>query len=120
VKAAIVISERDNVATALEPLERGRALDLAGHHVVTGEAIPSGHKVAIVDIREGSAVVKYGSSIGTAARAIPAGMHVHTHNVSSDRGRGDRVVAQPEAGVRLAEPPDERNGRGAAEGGGRD
>ncbi len=118
-KAAIVISERDNVATALEPLASGRALDLGGHHLVTREAIPPGHKVALVDISEGSAVVKYGSPIGTAACAIAAGTHVHTHNVASDRGRGDRVTVPTEDGVRLAEPPDDRNGR-IVGGGGRD
>lgn len=118
-KAAIVISERDNVATALEPLERGRTLDVAGHHLITREAIPSGHKVALIDISAGSPVVKYGSPIGTAACAITAGTHVHTHNVASDRGRGDRVIV-PEDGVRLAEPPDDRNGRGPLAGGGHD
>ena len=49
-RAALVISERDNVATALEVLEAGRTLDLAGHQVVVQERIASGHKVALVPI----------------------------------------------------------------------
>jgi len=117
VKPALVISDRDNVATALEALEAGRRVEAGAHSVVARELIPSGHKIALVDIDCGGAVVKYGSAIGTATIAIPAGAHVHTHNVSSSRGRGDlaagRVVAEP--GVRLAEPADERNGFGAAE-----
>jgi SAF domain len=108
VKAALVISERDNVATALEVLEPGRTLDLAGHHVVVQERIASGHKVALVPIASGQAVLKYGSPIGTATADIAAGAHVHTHNVASARGRGDlgRVVPH-EPGVRLAEPDGE-------------
>ena len=111
-KAALVISDRDNVATALEPLEAGRTIDLGGRTVVADESIPSGHKIALVDIASGDAVIKYGSAIGLATSAIKAGAHVHTHNLSSSRGRGDlghpRIV--PDPGVRLAEPADERNG----------
>jgi altronate dehydratase len=104
-KPALVISDRDNVATALEPLAAGAALDLDGRHVVTRAAIPSGHKLAIVDIAAGDPVVKYGSAIGTATAAIAAGDHVHTHNVASSRGRGDLAHASPTgAAARLAEP----------------
>ena len=45
-KAVLVISARDNVATALEPLERGRTFTVAGHTVTVVESIPRGHKVA--------------------------------------------------------------------------
>jgi hypothetical protein len=63
-KPALVISDRDNVATALEPLAAGVALDLDGRRVVTRAAIPSGHKLALVDIPAGAPIVKYGSAIG--------------------------------------------------------
>lgn len=107
-RPALVISDRDNVATALEVLDAGRVLDVAGHRVDVHERIPAGHKVALVAIGSGQPVLKYGSAIGVATADIPAGTHVHTHNVASSRGRGDlgRVVA-PEPGVRLAEPEDE-------------
>jgi hypothetical protein len=88
-KPVIVISERDNVATALEALNVGRRLEMGGEVVTVRETIPSGHKVALRPIAAGEAVVKYGSPIGTATRAIDAGQHVHVHNVDSDRGRGD-------------------------------
>ena len=88
-KAALVISDRDNVATALEPLEAGRTLEVGGQVVVISEAIASGHKVALRPIAAGEAVVKYGSPIGTATTDIAAGAHVHTHNLASTRGRGD-------------------------------
>jgi len=89
VNSALVISGRDNVATALEMLEPGRALDLGGRHVVVRDRIPPGHKVAIESIASGQAVLKYGSAIGTAVSDIAAGAHVHVHNLASSRGRGD-------------------------------
>jgi altronate dehydratase len=98
----IVISAGDNVATALEALEPGRALA----DMTVRDAIPRGHKVALTRIAPGAAVIKYGSSIGVATEEILPGAHVHTHNVSSARGRGDLAAArqQTAAAGRLAEP----------------
>ena len=90
--AVLVISERDNVATALEPIDAGREVRAGTATVVAAEAIPRGHKLAVRAIRAGEAVVKYGSPIGTASADIAAGAHVHIHNVASTRGRGDLAV----------------------------
>lgn len=109
-KPVLVISERDNVATALQALEPGRDLTLDRGHISVRDAVPSGHKIALRTIRAGEAVVKYGSPIGLATVEIPAGAHVHTHNLASTRGRGDLEAPPPEPQPRLAEPPDERNG----------
>lgn len=102
-KSALVISDTDNVATALEVLEPGTRLDLPGGSVDVRERIPAGHKIAVRAIAAGGAVVKYGSPIGTATSAIEAGRHVHTHNLESTRGRGDRDGARTTS-ARLAEP----------------
>ncbi len=99
--AALRISERDNVAVALEVIEAGRAIEIAGAIVVAREAIPAGHKIALLDIASGHPVLKYGSPIGLATTPIAAGDHVHTHNVESTRGRGD--VARRGGPVRLSE-----------------
>jgi hypothetical protein len=98
----IVISAGDNVATALEALEPGRVLA----DMTVRDAIPRGHKVALTRIAPGAAVIKYGSSIGVATEEILPGAHVHTHNVSSARGRGDLAAARQQTAVagRLAEP----------------
>jgi hypothetical protein len=96
---ALVISDRDNVATALEPIPAGREMTLKGQTVRVADAIAPGHKFALRDIPAGAPILKYGSRIGTASQAIAAGAHVHVHNVVSDRGRGDLA-----AGGRLAEP----------------
>jgi SAF domain-containing protein len=111
--AAIRISERDNVATALEALEAGQQISVGEAAITLAEAVPRGHKVAIRAIEAGEPVVKYGSAIGTASTRIAAGAHVHTHNVASGRGRGDLRRAVPGDGARLAEPDDEATAKSA-------
>lgn len=82
---AILINGGDNVATLLcdvgdhEPV----AWDQDGY-VVTHEPIPEGHKVALRGIAKGEVVLKYGHPIGTAARDIVRGEHVHTHNLARE------------------------------------
>ena len=106
-RSALVISERDNVATALQALAPGQRLDLGESTLIVEEPIAPGHKIALTAIAAGEPVIKYGSAIGTASRDIAAGTHVHTHNVASSRGRGD-LDAQPGGPqARLAEPPDD-------------
>jgi hypothetical protein len=106
VNPLLVISARDNVATALEPLEPGRVVTIGAASLTILELIPGGHKVALTDIPAGEALVKYGSAIGVASVRIPAGAHVHVHNVASARGRGDLARPTPTGEARLAEPQD--------------
>ena len=103
-KRVLVISDRDNVATALQPLEPGLTLALTDGALAVREAVPSGHKIALRTIRAGEAVIKYGSPIGLATAEIAAGAHVHTHNLASTRGRGDLEASPGEPQPRLAEP----------------
>jgi hypothetical protein len=107
---ALVISARDNVATALDDLEAGAMVEVGEQPVAVAERIPRGHKVALRPIAAGEPVVKYGSPIGTATVDIPVGAHVHVHNVASSRGRGDLAArARADARIgepRIAEPPD--------------
>ena len=106
----IVISDADNVGTALEALEPGRVIEYHGTSVTVRETIPRGHKLALKPLAAGDPIVKYGSSIGIAATDIVPGAHVHTHNVSSERGRGDLASTVLKDG-RIAEPDDfRRNG----------
>jgi hypothetical protein len=93
----------DNVATALTSLARGTVVPLASISAKdpsagTDEAlveitvhsdVPFGHKVALRAIGLGEPVRKYGEAIGLASAYIAPGDHVHTHNVESQRGRGD-------------------------------
>ena len=92
-KAALVISERDNVATALQALEPGQRSRPRDARSTVREAIARRAQVALLPIAPGEAVIKYGSPIGTATARYRAGAHVHTHNVASSRGRGDLDAA---------------------------
>jgi SAF domain-containing protein len=117
VKPALVISARDNVATALRELRPGQPIDINGSVVLVVEPIARGHKIALRSIALGEPVIKYGSAIGTASADIAAGAHVHTHNVASGRGRGDLDVTVESGGARLAEPSDDGPARNGAESG---
>jgi galactarate dehydratase len=72
----IKLNERDNVAIVVNPagLAAGTAFD-AGLTLV--DDVPQGHKVALADIAEGGAVIRYGEIIGHAVRALPRGSWVN-------------------------------------------
>ncbi len=89
-------SAKDGVAVALTDLPQG--FDLDG--VQTLEPIKAGHKVALRDFSPGETLIKLGQPIGVISQAIPAGAHVHVHNVrfSGQANRnafGSRIVGIP-------------------------
>ncbi|MBX6424317.1 MAG: UxaA family hydrolase [Variibacter sp.] len=47
--------------------------------------VPIGHKIALVDIKKGDTVWKYGQDIGQAVADIKKGEHVHVHNLKTKR-----------------------------------
>jgi altronate hydrolase len=83
-QVAVQLRPEDNVAVAARPLAAGLEVETAGGRVVIDRRIGLGHKVALRPIRKGEAVLKYGQVIGFAGADIPAGGHVHVHNVSAD------------------------------------
>jgi len=92
-KKIIILNEDDNVATALKDLLKCVIIDIEeyGLKINIQENIPFGHKFAIKDIENGESIIKYGETIGIAVKDISKGAHVHTHNVVSNRGRGDVI-----------------------------
>jgi len=89
---AIVLSERDNVATALAEMKAGQKIAVKNgkeKEVTILQDIPFGHKFAIRSIPQGENILKYGEVIARAIVEIREGEHVHVHNVESLRGRGD-------------------------------
>ncbi len=91
---AIVINEKDNVATALEPLQAGANITAEVHgrveEITLLSDIPMGHKFALEDMEKGEAVIKYGEPIGQSTTKITRGEHVHVHNVVSQPRGGSR------------------------------
>ena len=92
----------DNVIVALTAIPAGTEV----FGTAAREEIPAGHKMAIRAIDAGGAVIKYGSPIGYAKEAIPAGTWIHTHNLKT--GLGDLLeyiyapVAIPEMAAKKA------------------
>ena len=94
---AVMLTEADNVATALRDLTQGEEARVGvGERtflVPVRQGIAFGHKLAVTDIRLGDEIRKYGEVIGRATQDIPSGTHAHVHNVESLRGRGDLEAA---------------------------
>ena len=76
----IKITDRDNVAVALQPLSKGE--EILG--VTLTQDVPAGHKFALAAIAQGENVIKYAFPIGHATADIAAGDWVHTHNVKTN------------------------------------
>lgn len=74
------INISDNVAVAIAPLSEGDTVD----GITVKEKIPSGHKIALCNIKKGEDIIKYGASIGKASQNILKGALVHTHNLHSE------------------------------------
>jgi altronate dehydratase small subunit len=87
---AIVISQLDNVATALCDLKKGQSVNVAiGGEMVCitlKQDICAYHKFSLTDIPKGENIYKYGQVIGQALCDIDKGTHVHVHNLKSLRG----------------------------------
>ncbi|MDB9799590.1 UxaA family hydrolase [Pelagibacteraceae bacterium] len=47
--------------------------------------IPLGHKIALIDLKEGDTILKYGHDIGKVVKSIKKGDHVHVHNVKTKK-----------------------------------
>lgn len=92
---AIMIKAQDNVATALKDLAKLQECRLSGGDgsltVIMKEPVVLGHKFAVVDIKKGEDIIKYGEVIGRATDPIVKGAHAHIQNIESLRGRGDLV-----------------------------
>ena len=90
----IVINEKDNVATALEPLNAGAEVSVEVQNriqkITLLSDIPMGHKFALKEVEQGGAVIKYGEPIGQSTVKINRGEHVHVHNVVSQPRGGSR------------------------------
>lgn len=84
---ATLLHPGDDVAIARVPLGRGVILRLPADPldpdacIEVVQRIQVGHKVALRNISEGETVLRYGSPIGMATQFIPAGSHVHIHNL---------------------------------------
>ncbi len=90
---AVHLRPDDNVAVARKPIPVGTEFAFDGGNFTLPAAIKMGHKFAVVPIKEGDPVRKYGQIIGFAGRAIAPGEHVHVHNVTAGAFERDYAYA---------------------------
>ncbi len=82
----IILSDKDNVATALVDLPAGDYMSGSGENqtsITVLEDIKAGFKLALSDIGKGESIYKYGYVIGLATEDIEKGRYVHVHNLIS-------------------------------------
>jgi (2R)-sulfolactate sulfo-lyase subunit alpha len=96
----LVHAKQDFVGVAVDDITNGEEVegvfmdDEDGNNsskvsVKSREAVPLGHKIALLDIKKGQKVIEYGEIIGAATQDIAKGSHVHTHNIKSLRWSAD-------------------------------
>jgi altronate hydrolase len=81
-QVAVQLRPEDNIAVAARNLQPGLEIQHNGSRLTLTSRVGLGHKLALRDIRQGEAVTKYGQIIGFASQTIPAGSHVHVHNLA--------------------------------------
>ena len=111
-EAAVVrLHPDDNVVVASARIAAGAVV--RRERLTAIQPIPFGHKMASGFIAAGEAILKYGQVIGAASQDIPAGAHVHVHNLAVADMRRD---AQRSGDWRRTEPPREFMGFVRADG----
>ncbi len=93
----LLLHPRDNVAIALDDLQPGDA--------GATEPIQQGHKCARKDIAKGEYLRRYGQIIGVASQDIPAGSHVHSHNLMMSTARDKKGATGAPQPLPPAETP---------------
>ncbi|HXF54559.1 MAG TPA: UxaA family hydrolase [Hyphomicrobiaceae bacterium] len=88
----LVHDRRDNVGVVVvEGLKAGTDMlcvvteDNSSFRLKSVADIPIGHKVALKPLKAGDTAIKYGEDIGRIIADVPAGGHVHVHNLKTKR-----------------------------------
>jgi len=88
----LVHDRRDNVGVVVvEGLNAGTDMlcvvteDNSSFRLKSAADIPIGHKVALKPLKAGDTAIKYGEDIGRIVADVPAGGHVHVHNLKTKR-----------------------------------
>ncbi len=90
------LDEKDNVGITFADLTAGSSVTAGQAEVTVVSDIPKGHKVAVREIKEGEAVLKYGAVIGYALSDIKTGEHVHVHNIKTGLSGQTEYKYEPE------------------------
>jgi altronate hydrolase len=86
----LVLHDADDVAILTERAQAGDCPLGIGPQLQA--PVPAGHKIARRAIAGGDIVTKFGQMIGFASEDIPAGAHVHSHNLAfGAHGSGGQI-----------------------------
>ncbi|BEL03154.1 altronate dehydratase family protein [Actinoplanes sichuanensis] len=105
-EVALLLREQDDVAVATRDLAAGEVLRHDGRELTVANPVPRGHKIALRDLTTGTPIHKYGQVIGRTTADVPAGDHVHAHNLGMAA-----VDHEYEFGTALVEIPPAEYGR---------
>ena len=88
----IIHDEKDNVGVVvIETTKKGQECNAwimendKTIKVNSTNEVPLGHKIALIDLKEGDTILKYGHDIGKVVKSIKKGDHVHVHNVKTKK-----------------------------------
>lgn len=81
---SIKINIRDNVAVALQPLQKGQTVLVDGTAITLRTDVRAGHKFLLKDLPEGTDIVKYGYPIGHLKHDALQGEAVDEHDIKTN------------------------------------
>ena len=88
----IIHDEKDNVGVVvidkIDPKQNCLCWIMENDKTVEIQSINEiqlGHKIAMIDLKEGDTILKYGHDIGKVVKSIKKGEHVHVHNVKTKK-----------------------------------
>lgn len=84
---ALLMDPKDNVVTCVAEVEAGNPVVYrCGEErfsIIAKERIPFCHKIALMDLKEGEDVIKYGERIGKTSQPVAKGTWVSHENIYS-------------------------------------
>jgi (2R)-sulfolactate sulfo-lyase subunit alpha len=87
----LIHQKGDHVGVATSPIIQGEKVigvfmdDNSEIEVVSRGDVPLGHKISLVQLKEGAPVLKYGVQVGITTTNWVVGDYVHTHNIKTAR-----------------------------------
>ena len=80
-KNYLIISPSDNVAVALEDLQKGDVLNIDSKELIITERIPIKHKISLEPFKIGDVITMYGVPVGKVIKPIVLGAQITVDNV---------------------------------------
>ena len=86
-RRSLMIFPEDSVAMVLEDAKAGDSITTPAGELTLLQDVEFAHKVNILPLKKGQAVIKYREEIGFMLEDAPAGSWIHNHNMGCERGK---------------------------------